>query len=284
MLRVASFKHIQNTSYGIVADNGIIDCGARLQEFPDLHSVLKAGATDRLRGLAGVDPDVGAEAIEWLPPITNPQKIICVGINYKAHIKEMGRSKPDYPWLFVRFPNSIVGHEADLIRPSVSEQFDYEGELAVVIGNGGRHIPAARALAAVAGYTCFNDGSIRDFQKHSSQFTAGKNFFASGSCGPWLALADDRTDPKDFHLKTRLNGAVMQDAPLSDLCFDVPALIEYCSTVTELVAGDILVTGTPGGVGAARKPPVWLVPGDRLEVDIEGVGLLANDVVAETRA
>lgn len=283
-LRLVSFKRRDSASYGVIVDRGIIDCGARLKEFPDLRSVLQAGAINLLRGLAQLDPDVATEEVEWLAPIPNPEKIICVGINYKAHIREMGRDNPDYPWLFVRFPNSIVGHEAELVRPTASEQFDYEGELAVIIGSGGRYISAQQAFDRVAGYTCFNDGSIRDFQKHSSQFTAGKNFLHTGSCGPWLLAADTDTDPDNFHLTTRLNGKVMQDAPVSDLCFDIPTLIEYCSTITELVAGDILVTGTPGGVGAARKPPVWLCPGDRLEVDIDGVGLLTNRVVAESEA
>jgi 2-keto-4-pentenoate hydratase/2-oxohepta-3-ene-1,7-dioic acid hydratase in catechol pathway len=281
MLRIASFKHNQKPTYGIVLDGGVIDCGARLKEFPDMLAVLRGDAINQLRTLAQVDPDIAAEEIEWLPPIPNPQKIICVGINYKAHIKEMGRDNPEYPWLFVRFPNSIVGHKADLVRPAASDQFDYEGELAVIIGSGGRHIRAENALASVAGYTCFNDGSIRDFQRHSSQFTAGKNFVNTGSCGPWLVVAETDTDPSNFNLTTRLNGNVMQQAPVSDLCFDVPALIQYCSTVTELVAGDILVTGTPGGVGAARTPPVWMCPGDVLEVDIEGVGSLTNRVVSE---
>lgn len=282
MLRIASFKHGTRSSYGIVAADGVIDCGARLKEFPDLRSILRAGAINLVRGLAQVDPDLTAAQVEWLPPVHNPEKIICVGINYKAHIREMGRDTPEHPWLFVRFPNSVVGHQADLVRPTASTQFDYEGELAVIIGKGGRHIPRQRALECVAGYTCFNDGSLRDFQNHSSQFTAGKNFANSGSCGPWLLAADADTNPSDFSLTTRLNGNVMQQAPISDLCFDIPALIEYCSTFTPLVPGDILVTGTPGGVGAARKPPVWLQPGDRLEVDIDGVGLLTNRVVAET--
>jgi len=280
-LKIASFKQGARASYGIVHTDGIIDCGSRLKEFPDLRSILAAGAVNLIRGLENMDPDIAIDDIQWLPPIPRPDKILCIGINYRAHIKEMGRETPEYPWVFVRFANSIVGHGTPIVRPNASDHFDFEGELAVVIGQGGRHIPAANALAHVAGYTCFNDGSVRDFQNHSSQFTAGKNFTASGSCGPWMVVAEPAIDPNDFSLSTRLNDTVMQAAPVSDLCFDIPALIQYCSTFTELAAGDLIVTGTPGGVGAARKPPVWMRPGDTLEVDIAGVGLLRNTVIAE---
>ena len=214
------------------------------------------------------------------PVITAPGRIICVGINFRPHMEEMGRSLPEYPWLFVRWPSSLVGHGQPLLRPSVSHQYDYEGELAVVIGKPARHVKAADALEYVAGYTCFMDGSVRDWQRHGSQFTPGKNFESSGSVGPWLVTADEIPDPAVLALETRLNGELMQHAPISDLYFDIPALIEYCSTFAELRPGDIISTGTPGGVGFAREPQVWLKPGDRIEVAISGIGVLSNPVVA----
>jgi 2-keto-4-pentenoate hydratase/2-oxohepta-3-ene-1,7-dioic acid hydratase in catechol pathway len=183
--------------------------------------------------------------------------------------------------LFVRFGDSIVGHERPILKPRESEQLDYEGELAVVIGRRARRVGRDRALDYVAGYSCFNDGSVRDYQRHSQQFTPGKNFHASGSFGPWLVTTDEIADPRKLTLTTRLNGAVMQHESVGELCFDVPQLIEYCSTWAQLEPGDVIVTGTPGGVGAGRKPPVWMKPGDTVEVEITGIGTLRNPVAAD---
>jgi 2-keto-4-pentenoate hydratase/2-oxohepta-3-ene-1,7-dioic acid hydratase in catechol pathway len=183
--------------------------------------------------------------------------------------------------IFVRFGDSIVGHGRPLLKPRESAQFDYEGELAVVIGKRARRVPRDRALDYVAGYSCFNDGSIRDYQRHSPQFTPGKNFHASGSFGPWLVTRDEIADPRTLTLTTRLNGSVMQHESVGELCFDVPQLIEYCSTWAQLEPGDVIVTGTPGGVGAGRKPPVWMKGGDTVEVEITGIGTLRNNVVAD---
>jgi len=196
-------------------------------------------------------------------------------------MKEMGREPPDYPWLFVRFADSQVGHLQPIIRPRASHKYDFEGEFAVIIGKRGRHVPRYDALEFVAGYSCFMDGSLRDFQNHGTQFTPGKNFRHSGSFGPWLVTADEIPDPGALNLETRLNGRVMQSAPLSDLRFGVAELIEYCSTFCELQPGDVISTGTPGGVGFARTPPVWLQPGDVLEVDVDGIGILRNEVIDE---
>src|SRR5690606_31806980 len=176
-------------------------------------------------------------------------KFLCVGINYLPHIAEMGRERPAHPVIFVRFASSLVGHLEPLVRPPESIQLDYEGELAVVIGRTARRVPRERALEHVAGYACFNDGSVRDFQRHGPQWTAGKNFVASGAFGPWLVTADERPDPAELSLTTRLNGEVVQHESVAELCFDVPALIEYCSTFTRLEPGDVIATGTPGGVG-----------------------------------
>ncbi|RMF97326.1 MAG: FAA hydrolase family protein, partial [Gammaproteobacteria bacterium] len=218
----------------------------------------------------------------WLPPVPRPGKIFCVGMNYIAHIREMGRELPPYPALFARFPHSFVGHGQPVIRPRVSRHFDFEGELAVVIGHRARHVDRARALEAVAGYTCLMEGTLRDYQEHTSQFTAGKNFQSSGAMGPWLVTSDELPDPTVMRLETRVNGEVMQRGEISDLCADIPAIIEYLSGICELEPGDVIATGTPSGVGAARKPPRWLAPGDQVEVEISGIGVLANPVADES--
>jgi 2-keto-4-pentenoate hydratase/2-oxohepta-3-ene-1,7-dioic acid hydratase in catechol pathway len=200
------------------------------------------------------------------------------------HIKEMGRERPDRPVVFVRFGDSIVGHGQPLRKPRESEQFDFEGELAVIIGKRARRVGKEQALDYVAGYSCFNDGSLRDFQRHSGQFTPGKNFHASGALGPWLTTADEITDPRKLTLTTRLNGVVMQHESVGELCFDVPQLIEYCSLWAQLEPGDVIATGTPGGVGAGRKPPVWMNPGDTVEIEITRIGILRNTVIADPPA
>ncbi|MDX1563069.1 MAG: fumarylacetoacetate hydrolase family protein, partial [Gammaproteobacteria bacterium] len=188
---------------------------------------------------------------------------------------------PEHPVVFVRFASSLVGQGPTMIKPAVSEKFDYEGELAVVIGKPARHVSRDAALQYVAGYSCFNDGSVRDFQRHSSQFTAGKNFDASGAFGPWIVTADELPDPAALKLETRLNGNVVQSESTGELHFDIPALIEYISTWTELMPGDVIVTGTPGGVGAGRNPPLWMQDGDTVEVEISGIGCLSNSIRQE---
>lgn len=211
----------------------------------------------------------------------NSRKILCVGVNYRPHIEEMGREVPDYPVVFVRFPSSLVGDGEPLIRPRVSEKYDFEGELAVVIGKPARHVKRDDALGHVAGYCCFMDGSVRDWQRHTGQFTAGKNFERSGAIGP-VVSAEHIPDPAALQLTTRINGKVMQEGRVADLVFDVPYLVEYCSTFAELRPGDVIATGTPGGVGSARRPPVWLKHGDLVEVEIGGVGILRNPVRDES--
>ena len=281
-MRLISFTHAGQASYGLVCEAGVIDAGARLRDrYPDLKAVLAAGALDELRGLADAPADI-RDGVEHLPIIPNADKILCVGINYMSHIKETGREPPAYPVLFTRFADTFVGHMQSILRPPESVQLDYEGELAVVIGNGGRRIPRERALDHVAGYTCCNEGSVRDYQFHTIQFTAGKNFYRSGALGPWLLTADEQPDPTRFRLQTRINGTVLQDAPVSDLCFDIPALIEYCSVWAPLAPGDIIVTGTPGGVGRVRKPPIWMQPGDVVEVEVSGLGVLRNTITDES--
>lgn len=220
--------------------------------------------------------------VELLAPLRSPSKAIAVGLNYIDHAAESKFDPPTYPVLFHRFPSSWVGHGAPIVRPHVSEQFDYEGELAVVIGQGGRYIDKADALRHVAGYSIFNDGSVRDYQFKSAQWMMGKNFDRSGAFGPDFVTADELPEgARGLQLKTRLNGQVVQDANTRDMIFDVATLVAVCSEPFELNPGDIIIAGTPSGVGLARKPPLWMRAGDVCEVEIEGIGILSNPVVDE---
>ncbi len=281
-MRLVSFERKGTPGFGIVVGDGVVDAAARLAGKPaGLRRALAAGTLAEIERMASRAPDFGLEEIAFAPVIPDAAKVLCVGINYLPHIKEMGRERPERPVLFVRFGDSIVGHGQPLLRPRESEQLDYEGELAVVIGKRARRVSRERALDYVAGYSCFNDGSVRDYQRHSPQFTPGKNFHASGAFGPWLVTTDEIADPRKLMLTTRLNGTVMQHESVGELCFDVPQLIEYCSSFAQLEPGDVIVTGTPGGVGAGRKPPVWMKPGDTVEVEIGGIGTLRNPVAAD---
>ncbi|PWK91901.1 fumarylacetoacetate hydrolase family protein [Fulvimonas soli] len=279
-MRLASISVAGKATYGVVEGDVVRTAGAdALARHPDLKSALAAGP-DRLAGLFSGE-EIPLAQVQFLPVIPNPDKILCIGINYASHIAETGRPAPPKPVVFMRCANSQVGAGQPMVRPLDSEQLDYEGELAVVIGRRGRRIAAGDAFAHVAGYACYNDGSIRDFQRHSSQFGPGKNFPGTGAFGPWLVTTDEIPDPSTLTLVTRLNGNVVQQAPVSDLVFDVPALVAYCSTFTVLEPGDVIVTGTTGGVGAFREPPLWMKHGDIVEVEISGIGILRNPVIAE---
>lgn len=288
-MKLASFVHAGRATFGAVGDDDtLLDLGAVLggQGIGTLRQYLAARADGSLAEDAGraAAPRVPAAEVAWLPVIPDPGLILCVGLNYARHIDEMGNKRPDHPTLFSRSPRSQVGHGAPMIRPRVSQALDYEGELAVIIGRPGRHIDRAAAMAHVAGFACYNDGSVRDWQRHTSQFLPGKNFAGTGPFGPWMVSAEAADTVLAGRLVTRLNGEVMQDTPIDDLIFDIPALIAYISTFTELAPGDVIVTGTPGGVGVARTPPVFLKPGDRIEVEITGIGTLSNPVEAEPAA
>ena len=279
-MKLASCTMQGRATYGVIVNNDLqIPSDEFLKHHPDLKSVLAAGAAQDL--LAAVGERVALEKLSFEPPVTHPEKILAVGMNYMEHIQEMGREPPDYPAVFIRYPDSLVGHGQLLVRPRVSDKYDYEGELAAIIGKPARYVAAAEALNYVAGYTCLNDGSIRDFQRHGSQFTPGKNFPCSGACGPWMVTADEIPDPSVLELTTRLNDAVVQQSPVSDMRFSVADIIAYCSTFTTLQPGDIITTGTPGGVGAGRSPQVWLSEGDRVSVEINGIGVLKNEVADE---
>ena len=238
--------------------------------FVQFHDALAAGRP--------IDPETVTPAL----PFTQAGKILCIGLNYADHAAETKWEAPPYPTVFVRFNDLLVPHEGDLVCPAASEQFDYEGELVAVIGKTGRSIPRDKALEHVAGYTLFNDGSIRDYQQATPQWTLGKNFDATGSLGPEFVTADELPDgAKGLRITTKLNGEIVQDGNTDQLIYDVATLVEKLSAVMTLEAGDMIVTGTPAGVGMARKPPLWMKPGDLCEVEVEGVGVLRNRVVAE---
>ena len=276
-MKLISFRRPDGLpSWGIVKGDGVIDLGARA---PGLKHALWAMTS--LAEEAARHADFPLDAISFLPPIPDPEKILCVGLNYVSHIKEGGREPPAKPIIFTRTPSSQVGHGEALVRPDASETFDYEGELAVIIGRRCRHVKRADFEQVIAGYACYNDGSIREWQRHSTQFIPGKNFYRSGAFGPWIVTPEEAGDITKAHLMTRLNGKEQQHATIDDLCFDIPTLIEYCSTFTQLEAGDVIVTGTTGGVGAYQKPPLWMKPGDTVEVEISGIGILRNSVVQE---
>jgi 2-keto-4-pentenoate hydratase/2-oxohepta-3-ene-1,7-dioic acid hydratase in catechol pathway len=281
-VRIVSFEHRNRASYGVVGDDGsVADAGAVLGgRHADVLSVLRSEGLDELREAARRAPVLASGDVTLLPPVSSP-RIFCIGVNYRDHRDEMGHDDVPYPTIFVRFASSLVGHDTPMVLPRASDRLDYEGELAVVIGRAGRRIASADALAHVAGYSCFDDGSVRDFQRHTSQFTAGKNFDRSGAFGPWLVTADEIPDPAGLAIETRVNGEVRQRSSTELLINDVAAILEYLSTFTELLPGDVIATGTPGGVGAARTPPVFLQPGDVVEVEIERVGRLRNIIEGE---
>jgi 2-keto-4-pentenoate hydratase/2-oxohepta-3-ene-1,7-dioic acid hydratase in catechol pathway len=280
-MRLASFEVVDRRSYGVVTDDGVREVSPRLRDrYPDLRAAIAGGALPQLAKDQG--GEVFAEDdLAFLPTIPNPDKVLCVGVNYRPHAEEMGRQLPQHPVVFVRFSGSLVGHGQPLLRPRASEQFDFEGELAVVIGKPARHVSRADALDYVAGYSCFMDGSVRDWQRHTMQFTPGKNFDQSGALGPWLVTRDEAGDISRVSLATLVCGEVMQSGRIDELIFGVPELIEYISTFTRLLPGDIIATGTPGGVGAARKPPRWLCAGDTVEVNLGPIGTLVNPVCDE---
>ncbi|MBD9466487.1 fumarylacetoacetate hydrolase family protein [Pseudomonas sp. Pdm06] len=282
-MKLASFIVQGRRSYGVIEGDQVIDLeslkptlGSDLKQAIG-HNRLNELSPARLAGL----PRIPLAEVTFLPVIPNPGKVLCIGINYATHVRETGREMPTYPMIFTRFADSQTAHLQPIVRPTASHKIDFEGELAVVIGKAARHVKPADALDYVAGYACYNDGSVRDWQKHTIQFVPGKNFPNTGGFGPWLVTGDEIGDPQDLELTTRLNGEVMQHTRTSDMIFDVRQLIEYCSTFTELAPGDVIVTGTTGGVGAFREPPVWMKPGDQVEVEIARIGTLRNSIVDE---
>jgi 2-keto-4-pentenoate hydratase/2-oxohepta-3-ene-1,7-dioic acid hydratase in catechol pathway len=284
--RLATFSVNGLTKYGFVTDNGIVDLSARFaKEYPTLREVIAAGALMKLaEDGARHTPDFPLDAIIWQPPIPAPEKIICIGVNYpdrNAEYKD-GQDAPKYPSMFMRTPRSFVGHDTPLVRPRASAQLDYEGEVVLVIGKPGRHIPESKALDHVAAVTLCNEGTIRDWVRHAKfNVTQGKNFDATGSLGPWLVPYTDEAQIADIRITTRVNGETRQDDRTGRLIFGFHYLINYVSTFTTLVPGDVIVTGTPTGAGARFDPPRYLLPGDVVEVEADGIGVLRNGVVDE---
>ncbi len=279
-MRLASFSVGRTASYGSLAGDGIVDLGAKFGDrWPTLRSALAADALDEIRAFVrAAKPDHRAADVQWLPVMPDADKVMCIGRNYRDHAEEVGADLPEHPRVFLKHRTAIVAHEAPIVRPSASGNFDYEGELTVVIGRGGRHIPRERALDHVIGYTLLNDGSLRDYQKHS--LFAGKNFDRTSGFGPCITTADEIPDPRSLTLMTRLNGMEVQRSGVDMLLYDIPFLIHYLSQITELAPGDCIATGTPAGVGSRRKPPLWMKPGDLIEVEIAEIGVLRNRVIA----
>ncbi|MCM2561676.1 fumarylacetoacetate hydrolase family protein [Lutimaribacter sp. EGI FJ00015] len=280
-MKLCSFTKDGKSSYGLVTEAGIVDLGKRF-DAPTLRDFIAAGDMGAAAKLASETVDFAFDDVTHDPVIPDPDKIICVGLNFHAHIEETGREETPNPVLFARFAGSQIGHGRPLIKPLESDKFDYEGEVAVIIGKEGRRISEADALDHVAGYACYNDGSVRDWQKHTHQFLPGKTFAGTGGFGPWMTTADEIPDPGKMRLQTRLNGETVQDTTLDLLVASIPRLIAYCSTILPLLPGDVIVSGTPGGVGARRNPPLFMKDGDVCEVEVSGVGILRNPVVAES--
>jgi 2-keto-4-pentenoate hydratase/2-oxohepta-3-ene-1,7-dioic acid hydratase in catechol pathway len=282
-MKLISYRRAGKDCFGAVAGEGIVELTHRLDGVPDLAALLaNAALLEQARKLVGeARPDYALDNVELAPVIPRPGKVVCVGINYVEHAAEAGRKIGEYPVIFQRYSETLLAHGAPLLRPKVSTHFDFEAELAVVIGKGGSHIEPANAMDHVAGYTCFNDASVRDWQFHTHQYGMGKNFAATGSLGPWLVTADEIADYRELTVTGLLNGERMQHGTLSELAFDIPALIAYISKALPWNPGDILATGTPSGIGFKRNPPVFLKAGDSFEVVISQIGTLSNPVADE---
>jgi 2-keto-4-pentenoate hydratase/2-oxohepta-3-ene-1,7-dioic acid hydratase in catechol pathway len=278
-MKLLSFAADGKEWFGAAREDGVVTLSDKIGQ-PTLRAALAADALEKMRELAQTaTPDHKLGEIKFLPVIPRPEKILCAGINYRSHAAEMNRELPKQPSMFIRFADTLVGHGGDLIRPKLSDNFDFEGELALVIGKSGRNIAADHALQHVAGYTCFVDGSVRDYQKFS--VTSGKNFPGTGPLGPWLVTRDEIPDPSRLTLTTRLNGKEVQRSRTDLLIYSIPQIIAFCSQFTALAPGDVISTGTPEGVGLSRKPPLWMKAGDTLEVEITGIGVLRAQVVEE---
>lgn len=280
-MRLASFVQGNRPGWGIVEGETIRALHDVDPDYATLRDAIAGSAIVPIVERAVDAPRLDANGICWAPVIPNPDKILCVGINYENHRRETMRGEVAHPTIFARLTSSQTGHQCPIERPRVSTRVDYEGELAVIIGRAGRYIDRRDALAHVAGYSIYDDVSIRDFQHHTHQFTPGKNFPGTGAFGPWMVTPDAFGEIGPQALQTRVNNEVVQSATLDEMIFSVPTIIEYCSSFTRLLPGDVIITGTPGGVGAKRTPPRWLIPGDIVDVSIEGIGTLSNSITVE---
>jgi 2-keto-4-pentenoate hydratase/2-oxohepta-3-ene-1,7-dioic acid hydratase in catechol pathway len=280
-VKLISFLHHNTPSYGIVQGDDVLNLTPILgAQAPDLKSLIAHNMLDQAaKALASHKPDLKFADLHLLPVIPNPNKIVCVGLNYADHVRETGRELTESPALFLRVSESQIGHGQNIVRPPESHRLDYEGEIAVVIGKGGRRISEADSWSHIAGYACYNDGSIRDWQVSTTQWTAGKNFWRTGGFGPWMVTADEIKPDQKMTLITRLNGQELQRATTDMMIHSIPRQIAYISTFIPLEAGDVIVTGTPGGVGNKRTPQVFMKPGDVVEIEVDAVGILRNGIV-----
>jgi len=281
-MKFISFTHDDQAGFGALVKEGVVDLGKRLK-MANLGQALREAGVDRLRDMAeNHGADLGLDAIQgFRPVVADPSKIFCAGLNYDEHVKETNRQRTERPTIFLRLAESQIGHLQPMLVPKESTRLDYEGEIAVVVGRGGRRIPETKAHEHLAGYACYNDGSVRDWQMHTSQWIPGKNFAATGAFGPYLVDTTEIGENDVLKIETRLNGQVMQQATTAMLIFSIPELVSYVSSFIELSPGDVIVTGTPGGVGAKRQPPVFMKAGDTVEVEVERLGVLRNPIQAE---
>lgn len=284
-MRLVTFEQSGAARLGVCIGDSVVDLSLAAPDQPrDLVGLIHAGqhafaAVERAAGDAPGTARTPLAQVKFLPPVPHPGKIICLGLNYVDHAAEGGHAKPTYPSFFMRVATSLTGHREPIVRPPCSIQLDYEAELAVVVGRTARHVSQADALDIVAGYSCFNDGSIRDYQRKTGQWTIGKNFDRTGGFGPWMVTPDEvPAGAAGLSIQSRLNGQVMQNANTRDMLFPVAETIALLTECLTLEAGDVIVMGTPAGVGHARKPPVWMKQGDTIEIDIEGIGVLANPI------
>jgi acylpyruvate hydrolase len=284
-MRIAAYRNAKGMGLAVRQGAGYCGINEGDRDFPgSLYSLLSQGpeALSHAADVLRQGPPVDLATAEFLPPLANPGKIICIGLNYVDHSAESGFKPPEYPTVFARFSTSLIGHLAPIVRPYLSHQLDYEGELVAVVGKAGRHIPKSAALQYIAGYSLFNDASIRDYQCKAPQWTVGKNFDGTGAFGPEFISADELPPGcKGVRFETRLNDQVVQSALIDDLIFDVASLVAILSDAFTLLPGDIIVTGTPGGVGLARKPPLWMKAGDVCSIASEVLGTLRNPIVDE---
>ena len=281
-MKFVSFLLKGSPKFGISDGKSITDLTNKISGSKTLKELIANNGINDAKKYAKENPgSINVDEIEFLPLIPNPGKIICVGLNYSDHVNEIGITLEKNPVIFLRVPESQTAHKQIIQKPKVSNHLDYEGEMAVIMSNAGKHIEPKNALKHIAGYSCYNESTVRDWQQHTKQFTMGKNFEKTGSFGPYMVLAEEISDYKKLTIKTRLNDKVMQEASLSQLIFDIPTLISYISKAMPWQAGDVLVTGTPGGVGFKRNPPVYMKDGDKIEVEIKNVGILTNTIKDE---
>ena len=281
-MRLLTFDAGDGPRVGLANDEGIVDLTARMG-VGSLRQLIADGQIEAAADFSGAAPDHGLDDITYLPVIPDPAHIFCIGVNYADHLQEaidagLPRSKSEHPPLFLRFADTLVGHQQPILRSPKVTQLDYECELAVIIGTPGRYIEKENALGHVAGYACFNEASARDWQFHTTQITPGKNFFGTGGFGPWMVTADEIPDPQTLRISTRLNAKTLQDANTRDMIFDVVSIIAYVSNLVELQPGDVIASGTPAGVGFSREPQIFMQPGDVCEIEIERIGKLVNPI------